>query len=159
MYQAEHPDPRVVGLALISPPLRAEWDTGRYSDLLAQAERLVADGRAEELLPGPWIRLSARTLLSTHRFELDHIGRARPDAPIAHVRCPVLAILGTNEPNIGVPDDLEAVRRNARAAPRVELRVLEGADHSYVGQEARLAEVLADWVTAVGVSSNPSPQS
>ncbi len=157
VYQAEHPDPRVVGLALISPPLRAEWDTGRYPDLLSQAEQLVADGRAEELLPGPWIRLSARTLLSTHRFELDQIGRARPDAPIAHVRCPVLAILGTNEPSIGVPDDLEAVRRNAGAAPRVELHVLEGADHSYAGQEAKLAEVLADWVATVGVSNNPSP--
>jgi pimeloyl-ACP methyl ester carboxylesterase len=157
VYQAEHPDPRVVGLALISPPLRPEWDTGRYPNLLAQAEQLVADGQAEELLPGPWIRLSARTLLSTHRFDLDQFGRARPDAPIARVRCPVLAILGTNEPSIGVPDDLETVRRNARAAPRVELRVLEGADHSYAGQEAELAEVLADWIA--GVSNDPSPPS
>jgi pimeloyl-ACP methyl ester carboxylesterase len=157
LYQAEHPDPGVVGLALISPPLRPEWDTGRYPDLLAQAEQLVADGKAEELLPGPWIRLSAQTLLSTHRFNLDQFGRTRPDAPIARVRCPVLAILGTKEPSIGFPDDLESVRRNARAAPRVELRVIEGADHSYTGQEAELAEVLADWVA--GVSSDRSPPS
>jgi len=153
-YQAEHQDPRVVGLALISPPLRTEWDTGLYPDLLAQAEQLVADGQAEELLPGPWIRLSARTMLSTHHFDLDQFGRARPDPPIARVRCPVLAILGTNEPSIGLPDDLEAVRRSARAAPRVELRVFEGADHAYAGQEAELADVLADWVA--GVSGDPS---
>ncbi len=148
-YQAEHADPRVLGLALISPPLRPEWDTGRYPDLLAHAEQLVADGQAEELLTGPWIRLSARTLLSTHRFDLDQFGRARPDAPIGRVRCPVLAIIGTNEPSIGLPDDLEALRRNAQAAPRVELCVLEGADHSYAGKEDELAEVLADWVVGL----------
>jgi pimeloyl-ACP methyl ester carboxylesterase len=83
-YQAEHADPRVLGLALISPPLRPEWDTGRYPDLLAQAEQLVADGKAEELLTGPWIRLSARTLLSTHRFDLDQFGRARPVSRARH---------------------------------------------------------------------------
>src|SRR5260370_11725344 len=78
VYQAEHPDPGVVGRALISPPLRPEGDTGRYPDLLAQAEQLVVDGKAEELLPGPWTRLTAQALLSTHRLNLDQFGRTRP---------------------------------------------------------------------------------
>jgi len=71
------------------------------------------------------------------------------DAPIGRVRCPMLAIIGTSEPSIGLPDDLEALRRKAQEAPRVELRVLEGADHSYAGKEEELAEVLADWVVGL----------
>jgi len=148
-YLAEHHDLRVAGLALVSPPLRPAWDTGAHADLLAQAERLVADGQAEQLLPGPWLPLSAQTLLSTHRFGLDQFGRARSDAPVARVHCPVLVILGTNEPHIGIRDDREVVRANARAAPRIDLRVLEGADHFYAGHERELADMLAAWAADV----------
>jgi hypothetical protein len=61
----------------------------------------------------------------------------------------MLAIIGTSEPSIGLPYDLESLRRNAQAAPRVELRVLDGADQSYAGKEEELAEVLADWVVGL----------
>ena len=90
--------------------------------------------------------LSAQTLLSTHRFNLDQFGRQNPEPAIARIQCPVLALLGTEEARIGLPEDLEIVRRNAVAASRVETVVIEGAEHHYQGHEAAVAAILARWV-------------
>ena len=50
-YQAERQDPRVAGLVLGSPPMHPRFDTRRYPEAVALAERLVAEGRGDDLLP------------------------------------------------------------------------------------------------------------
>ena len=147
-YQAGHQDYRASGLGICSPPLRPRWNTRAYPDVLARAEQLVADGRPEQLLRGPdwWIPLSAQTWLSTDRFDLDQFGREHPAPPVAQVRCPLLALCGTEEPDTCLAEDLEVIRRNAIAAPRIECHVIEGADHFYTGHELHVAEVIAMWV-------------
>ena len=47
------------------------------------------------------------------------------------MRCPILAILGSEEPPLGPSTDLEMIKRNARASPRVETALITGADHVY----------------------------
>ena len=44
-----------------------------------------------------------------------------------------------------MPDDLEAIRRNAVAAERVETHVIEGADHFHTKHEQEAAAILAHW--------------
>ena len=145
--QAERQDPRVRGLVLASPPLRA----GRAKpDLLALAERMVGEGRGQDLLP--WGvnpvsgTLSAATYFNRAQVDMDVLGHATADPAVARVRCPLLAFYGTEERWLGRKEDLEVIRRNALAAPRVDVLMLEGADHRYSGREQVVAETIGRWV-------------
>lgn len=150
-YQAERQDPRVVGLIAASPPTRA----GRLEpELVALAERMVAEGRGRDLLP--WGispagagTVSAQTYLSRARVNIDVYGFHTPNPAVARIRCPILAFYGTNEEWVGTAADLETIRRNARAAARLDTRVFEGADHSYTGHEAEVAAAIAEWVASL----------
>jgi len=137
-YQTQRQDPRVAGLILASGALRRR---PQAPELLAEAERLVAEGRGQELLPGAAMP-GAVTTVSAQTF----LSRARVAFDPALVRCPLLAFLGTNEPQIAAPEDLEALRRRATVAPRVDVRLIEGADHIYTGCEAQVVATIADWV-------------
>jgi pimeloyl-ACP methyl ester carboxylesterase len=151
-YQAQRQDERVVGVIAASPPTRA----GRLQpELVQQAEALVAAGRGRDLLP--WGispagggTVSAQTYLNRAQANLDVYGFFTPDPVIEQVRCPLLAFYGTDEEWVGTPADLETIRRTARAAARVDTRVIDGADHSYTGHEAVVAALVADWVGSLG---------
>jgi alpha-beta hydrolase superfamily lysophospholipase len=147
-YLANRQDSRVAGLIAASPPLRA----GRVEpELFARAERMLAEGRGADLLPwgispaGAGTQ-SAQTYVNRARSNLDVYGLENPDPPVARIRCPILAFYGTDEAWVGTAADLEIIRRNARAAARVDTRTFEGADHSYTGHEAEVAAAVAEWV-------------
>jgi pimeloyl-ACP methyl ester carboxylesterase len=145
-YQAQRQDHRVVGLILASPALRPFFDTRAHPATLDQATRLVAEGRSEELVDCPFGLMSARTYLSLDRFGIDQFGRQNPEPAIARIACPILAIIGTNEPDISIEADLTIIREHATSAPRVETRLIEGADHCYCGHEEGVAAVIGDWL-------------
>ena len=69
-----------------------------------------------------------------------------PPSPLGKVRCPFLAILGTNEPQIGSPADLEMLRRNAGSSARADTALIEGADHVYTGREEAVAKAIYEWL-------------
>jgi pimeloyl-ACP methyl ester carboxylesterase len=123
---------------------------------LALAERMVTEGRGQDLLPWGSYRgstLSARTLLDhgpADRAALDVFGLHTRDPAIGRITCPVLALYGTLESE-GLPE-LERIRRAASAAARVETRRFEGADHGYTGQEQEVAAAVAAWLDSL-----PSP--
>ena len=144
-YQAQQQDPHVLGVVLASPPLRPGWDTRAYPAALAEAEQMVAQGRPEELFAGPWGPVSAQTYLSFDRFSFDQFGRKTASPNLGHIRGPLLVVLGTNEEQVVVPDDLEVIRRNAAGAARLETHVIAGADHFYAGQEQQVAAILTRW--------------
>jgi hypothetical protein len=127
----------------------------------ALAERMVAEGRGDELLPygmlGPgFTTRTAAAYLDYLRSLPDVFGAADPDPPVARVRCPMLALFGTLEPEIGTPADLELIRRNARAAARVDTRQVAG-DHGYSGHESAAADVIADWLAALPAKGHEAP--
>jgi hypothetical protein len=68
------------------------------------------------------------------------------DSPLGKVRCPFLAILGTKEPQIGAPADLETLKRNARASSRADTALIEGANHLYHDREETVAEAIDAWL-------------
>ena len=64
------------------------------------------------------------------------------EAPlVARVRCPLLAFFGALESRSREGGDrapeLATIRRHATAAPRVDTRLIPGANHSYEGREPR----------------------
>jgi hypothetical protein len=70
-----------------------------------------------------------------------------PAAPIATgflflQRYLFLAILGTNEPEIGAPADLEVLKWNARSSSRAETALIEGADHVYTTTAEDVARAI-----------------
>jgi hypothetical protein len=73
---------------------------------------------------------------------VDTYGIEAAESPVGKVRCPFLVILGTNEPEIGSPADLETIRRNAAASARAETALIEGADHVYTGRENEVARAI-----------------
>ncbi|HEV2237282.1 MAG TPA: alpha/beta fold hydrolase [Ktedonobacterales bacterium] len=153
-YQAERQDPRVVGLILASGSDRVPAiDPAR----LELAQRLVAEGQEDALLPvpegGP---LVAGMESAANVVHLDRIvGRfaAEGHAPwIASIRVPVLATHGTVDWNTDLPARLEAMRGRAVRAPRFDIQVIEGADHCYTGHDQEFAEVVARWLEALPVA-------
>ena len=147
-YQALRQDPRVAGLIAGSPPVRA----GRLDPtLVAQSERMVAEGRGQDLLPwgtspaGAGTH-SAQTYLNRARTGLDVYGLDTPEPAVSKIRCPLLALYGTDEAWVGGAADLDVIKRKATASARVETAMIDGADHVYTGHERDVARVVSRWL-------------
>jgi hypothetical protein len=112
------------------------------------AERLVAEGREDALLPvaeGVPMGFAMESAAYVVHFA------AEGHTPwIASLRTPVLATGGTADGSF--PDlraDLEDRRARAVQAPRFDIHLFEGADHFYRDREPECAEVVADWLDAL----------
>jgi pimeloyl-ACP methyl ester carboxylesterase len=154
-YQAAKQDARVVGMVHASGAIRPV-NRPADPDLLAQATKLVAEGRGEDLLrfpnrPNPSFVSAATYLdLTKHMPEMrDFFGVETPKPGVERIRCPILALYGTKEPDIGTPDDLELLKTTVRRLPsgpaRVDTAMIQNASHMYDGEEAQIAQIIANW--------------
>ncbi|MGH2516707.1 MAG: alpha/beta hydrolase [Ktedonobacterales bacterium] len=148
MYQAEHPNEHVLGIALASPDLRGFRAPGE----LDVARRLMAEGHGMEVLPAqsfaPWYRQSAQALVSRAEAADQVFTASNGREPaLAALRVPLLAFYGADERNAEA--ELDAIRHAATGAPSVETRLLEGAGNFYNGQEAAIAQTVAAWVASL----------
>jgi pimeloyl-ACP methyl ester carboxylesterase len=158
-YQAEKQDKRVVGLVLASGRVQPATNP-TDPDLLAQATKLVADGRGEDLLrfpnrPVPSF-VSAATFLDLHKMGpklTDYFGVRTPKPPVANVRCPILAWYGTKETDIGTEADLELLKTCVKRLPsgpsRVDTVMLKNASHMYTGEEVQVAQTIVQWANTL----------
>jgi pimeloyl-ACP methyl ester carboxylesterase len=165
-YQFERQDPRVVGMVLASGMVWAER-TPTDPELLAEAERLVEEGRGDDLLRLPNRSfpsfVSAATFLDIHNTPpelFDFFGVETANPGVIRIDCPVLAFFGTDG-DVGGKKDLEllksAVARQSDGPSRVDTLMIEGADHMYTGEEAQVAQKIADWVDQIVNSPRDDP--
>lgn len=146
-YAVDHPD--TPALVLLSAHrggtdlLRRMSEQGlmagdRFDEITSQARRLVEEGRGDELLvvPGWWYVISARTYV-------DFLTESPAILDLApHITCPVLYLVGSEEPT-----DLYPAHEFARRARvPVDVVTLEGSGHYYTGHEEAVAELVADWL-------------
>jgi pimeloyl-ACP methyl ester carboxylesterase len=150
-YLGSSEDGRVAGLISASGPLRL-WERQRQNpERFARAEAMVREGRGQELLPpdaGGRVT-SAQALVNRVRFGLDPYGfddASQSEPPLARVRCPLLFVLGSEEPEIGRKSDLPRLKANARAAATAEYVYVEGANHVYQEHETSVADSIGDWL-------------
>ncbi len=147
-YLAQTQDARLVGVVLASGNVRADSRVPG-PELLAQAKRMIVDGRPEDLLQGPFV--SAATfmdIVNTPPEFKDFFGVQTPNPAVTRVHCPLLAFFGTNG-DVGNEEDLEllksSIKRQHAGPSRVNTLMIQGADHMYAGEEDRVAEVIASW--------------
>jgi pimeloyl-ACP methyl ester carboxylesterase len=149
-YQALKQDPRVAGLVAASPPIQAARVDPEMTKL---AERMVAEGKGQDLLPWGSSRAgagthSAATYVNRVQTGLDQYGLLTAKPAIGKVRCPVLAFFGTIQ-DTGGWEDLDMIRRNATSAERIDTAIIDGADHVYTGRESAVAQVLLGWLATI----------
>jgi pimeloyl-ACP methyl ester carboxylesterase len=147
-YLATCGDERVSAFVSASGPVYIGRRVRDAPDRLELAKRLVAEGRARDLLPeDPSGRLtSAQAYLARAEVSMDVYGIDADDAPVGHLSMPILFVLGSNEPEIGTHADLPLLQRNARSAASTDTLYVDGADHVYTGRELAVADGLADWL-------------
>ena len=153
IYEAEKQDPRVVGLVIASGRVQPGTNVPD-SAMLAEATRLVAADSGEKLLnyPNrPISFISAATFLDLAKnWPKDFFGVKEPSAPVTRIRCPILAWFGTKESDVGTAADLEllvaTLKRLQAGPPRVDVDMIQNADHMYDGEEAQVARKLAGWI-------------
>jgi pimeloyl-ACP methyl ester carboxylesterase len=172
-YQGETQDRRVVGVVLASggvkantPPADTKQQANRESQL-AEATRLVAAGRGDDLLrlpnrPFPSF-ISAATFLDdakTPAEYADFFGEKTPNPAVTRVRCPLLAFFGTRESEIGTEADLELIKtciQRLPSGPRsVTTVMIRRADHMYAGEEERVARTIATWADNQVLTGRPT---
>lgn len=143
-YQAIEDDPRVRGIVAAGPPMPVQSPPER----VALAERMVAEGQGEELLPHlegtpRWNIVSAQMVASRAQVIQHAFDSNTAEPHIAKVRCPILVLYGTDEDVDG--DWLATLRRNAHSAPSINIRMIAGAGHEYTGHEQQVADDIATW--------------
>jgi dienelactone hydrolase len=161
LYQAETEDERVAGLVLASGQVRPPTG-GDDAQLVAQATRLVSEGVGDDLLRLPNRSfpsyVSAATFLdtvnSTPEFK-DFFGLQLAHPAVTRIRCPILAFFGTNG-DVGTEADLKllksSVERQSSGPKRVDIAMIQYADHMYAGQESQVAQTIAQWVETLSGS-------
>lgn len=159
-YAAQETHPAVVRILAITPPRFAHrvWQTdpraGAFRESYAEAERLVAAGRPDELLtvsqPLPLV-LAAAGFLAKYgpHDDFDHI------LCLPRIRVPVRIVLGSqsvaDSPAFAsLPEALDEIA--ARHA-QVTWRLVPGANTGYAGQPHAPFEELRAWLDA----DRPSP--
>lgn len=163
-YQAGTQDPRVVGLVLASGQVRP-GSGGADQELVAQATRLVQDGRGDDLLRLPNRSfpsfISAATFLDDRNTPPDigdFFGVNSADAAVTRVQCPILAFFGTRESDVGTEGDLQLIESSIarhRSGPRkVSTVMIQNGDHMYTGEEQQVAKVISDWIVSAVLSQS-----
>ena len=157
-YQASIQDPHVVGLVVASGQARAGIDESK-PELVAEARKMIDDGRPEDLvrLPNPRFPsfVSAATYLDISKAppdQLDFFGERTPNPGVSRVRCPILAFFGTRESDVGTEADLAVLKSSVERLPthpKVTTAMIGGADHMYTGEESQVAQVIATWIARI----------
>ncbi|MBI2295693.1 MAG: alpha/beta fold hydrolase [Betaproteobacteria bacterium] len=111
----------------------------RHAEVDAEARRLVAEGRGDQIIPVPgwWYAITAASWVDLSEKVPSTVENARLYPG------PILALRGSKEAPDAYP--VEAVA--AAAGTRATLAVIPGADHFYNGVEAEFARVVCDWLS------------
>jgi alpha-beta hydrolase superfamily lysophospholipase len=123
--------------------------------LLAEATRLVAEGRGDELVRIPnrsfASYISAATFLegaNTPKEFKDFFGVQTPNPAATRIRCPILAFYASRN-DVGTEEDLDLLKtctqRLSSGPSRVETIMIQNTDHMYAGEEPQVADVIAKW--------------
>ena len=110
----------------------------RLAEITAEARRLVAAGRGRDLMlmPGWWYVITAESFLD-RMTEMPDVLELAP-----RVGCPTLYVRGDREDR----DTYPAEAFKERAGSPVDVAIVPDCDHFYIGREAAICDLVADWL-------------
>jgi pimeloyl-ACP methyl ester carboxylesterase len=162
-YQAEKQDSRVAGIVLASASVHPATPP-TDPDQIAQATRMMADGRGDDLVRDPKRSfpsfISAATMLDIVNAppeSQDFFGtKSETRNPgITRIRCPLLAFFGTRD-EVGGEAELQLLKSSlahqSSGPSRVDTAMIQKGDHMYTGEEAQVAQTILGWADKVVVS-------
>lgn len=156
----------VIGLVLASTADLIAMHTSRYDNAeldqyLQLAQRLVADGQGEEIMPPECSVGLMRQPISAAAY-VDRFGEGSWDvmdlydrgsdvafAALRQITVPILATFGTRNETVPferVDPAFERLRQEAVRTPSFTSQIFEGADHFYLGHADQVAERVAAWI-------------
>lgn len=146
-HVADHPDtPALVMMSAhiggtdIVPMMskRGLFGRDKLTGLIAEAERMIAQGRGKELmlLPGWWWVITAESLVDYSRNMPSTLANARKMKP------PVLFVCGDQEPQEVYP----AREFAARCSSPCEAVIVPNCDHFYTGLESETTDLVVGWL-------------
>jgi alpha-beta hydrolase superfamily lysophospholipase len=138
-FTAEHDDPTITKVILLAPQV---WSANQASadyekrygkklkPILDRAFSLVADGKGKELMKAVDFIYCPKTKATAEAFLNYYETDPRMDTPylISKINKPVLVFVGSEDK---VVKGLERKLKEAGLPDRVEVRVIEGADHYF----------------------------
>ncbi len=157
-HQYHRKSRNVRALILLSPNddigLQEDARGDRFEEVLDIARALVKAGRGDELMPeGPSYPISANSYLDYFGSEssADVFPYRDPQAKFEEVstlRCSLLILFaGSGEYLLGnLNETLALLRSKATASPRVDVGIIDGAPHDYLGRERDLSSAVVGWL-------------
>lgn len=155
-YQGKRKNPAVVGLVLLAPA--DDLNCGkkefgrRFPSVLANARRLVREGRGGELLPkkmgGP--SFSAVRFYELHKpdsIEGNVFNYSRELRALRKIKKPIFAAFGKNEEHTVIP--AKRMLEKIRATNTLATTALVPGDHGFKGGERQLQKALGVWLRGV----------
>jgi pimeloyl-ACP methyl ester carboxylesterase len=150
----------VKGLVLISPcddvALQHDATKERASELLDLAKQLISDGKGTQLMPdGSYYSylMSAKTFYDYFgpNADQDVFRYRKPDdefQALASITVPIFVTFGGKNDAVLIPvgDACDLLKRKAINCPNFSSALIDGATHSYLGQEEPLAKEIMNWV-------------
>jgi pimeloyl-ACP methyl ester carboxylesterase len=148
--------PQVAAVVAASPP-RLSYsafmnspESSTFRESMGTAEKLVAEGRGEELFTGKF----PFPLLITAAGYIDKYGPAERYNILrfaAEIPSPALFTYGSKELALGgiAFEGLPEAVMELPAADRRQVEVIEGADHVYAGVSEQLAATVVKWLSAL----------
>jgi len=147
IYQGTRQRADVVGIVSCSAPRqfyseRVARQAG-FRELIEKAETLVEEGKSEELIP---VGVGSTPGIFTARSHVNKYGRddrndCRPYAK--RLGCPILAVVGSAEPNFFYEYAQEIV---AGAGPNGTCKLVDGANHFYNRHTPQMIEIIHKWL-------------
>jgi pimeloyl-ACP methyl ester carboxylesterase len=150
IYQGTRRRPDMAGIVSCSAPKQFYSERiarqPKFRDLIEQAESMVADGKAEDLISVP---VGATPGIFSARTHLDKYGKddrndCRPYAK--DIGCPLLAIVGGAEPKLFHEYAQEIA---ANAGDNAIYVTVDGGNHFYNRHMKEIVEIIERWLRRV----------
>ncbi len=161
-YQFMRNDRRIIGQIHLSPGNDSGFmfyrlGKEKYNEINAMIKKMIEEGREKELLPEELAIVSPMTALAYYGYLTEEgVGNIfpyhNPSSPkweiLSKIKEPLLIIFGELD-NFIKPSINEAVqlfKRKAKSSKEVTVGIIKGANHSFVGNEIELADVVIKWL-------------
>jgi pimeloyl-ACP methyl ester carboxylesterase len=156
-YLAKTQDPSVKGLVLsgviTSPYLEAQmrWNSAeraRYDVFLDKQRARMRAGQGRQLDSYPWsggrnLEMSAATWVDVFGTPAESNASTIKFADSIHV--PVLIVHGSRD-EAAKEENARQLRAALKSSPAVQLVIVPGANHLFIGQATEYADIVAPWV-------------